>query len=441
MRLRTLKPSELETLRQWRLLIVEKTPFMAPILFSINYLATEDDRGVTTTITTSAINYALIINFQGIEAFVQDVGVSDQQRDSLSAALLLHAALHFLLYHKNRAEKMAAAAEDQAKWEIACDIEANQMVLIEFPVFRDASPALPEIFGWPSRLPAEKYFQLLQSLSSTQGDDPIASPEGQDDQYDEGCGSAVTNSSDSSLDDEARTLIEHSPTQNEVQDIMSRTLESGKSAGYIPADIESAVQIGRKSLVNWKAELRRKMILGIAKGVGSGSVSWRRPSKRLKVHTPQGKIFFPDRRRNNFINLTVIRDTSGSMTAQDLTIVNGEIKGIIDSLGVAKFSMTVVDFDQSAHGELVVSTNLDDLKIAKGGGGTDMMKAIKYAASLRTKPQLIVVITDGMNNPSHPWDANYHPPCPVIICLTPGPLTSTPRWAQVVRVRDNTDSR
>ncbi len=65
-----------------------------------------------------------------------------------------------------------------------------------------------------------------------------------------------------------------------------------------------------------------------------------------------------------------------------------------------------------------------------GGGGTDMAGAIEEVTTRRPRPNLVVVITDGLTA----WPSRVGPE--VIIVLLPAAVTvpEPPPWAQVVRI-------
>ncbi|MDR7400040.1 MAG: VWA-like domain-containing protein [Armatimonadota bacterium] len=66
----------------------------------------------------------------------------------------------------------------------------------------------------------------------------------------------------------------------------------------------------------------------------------------------------------------------------------------------------------------------------RGGGGTDMAAAIRHAEQSRPRPDLVVVITDGLT----PWPA-HRPQVPVVVVLLdPSTRAQCPSWARVVEV-------
>jgi predicted metal-dependent peptidase len=68
-----------------------------------------------------------------------------------------------------------------------------------------------------------------------------------------------------------------------------------------------------------------------------------------------------------------------------------------------------------------------------GGGGTNMATAIETALNSTARPDLVVVITDGLT----PWPLRK-PARPIVVALLPSGMRrpTTPDWARTVEIDD-----
>ena len=93
-------------------------------------------------------------------------------------------------------------------------------------------------------------------------------------------------------------------------------------------------------------------------------------------------------------NVAVVIDTSGSMSDQELSDALSETHHVIKTLNAP---VSVISCDAKAH----VTKKVFDSRSVRltGGGGTDMREALKAAAALKPRPDVIITITDGFT----PW--------------------------------------
>jgi predicted metal-dependent peptidase len=138
--------------------------------------------------------------------------------------------------------------------------------------------------------------------------------------------------------------------------------------------------------------------------------------------------------------VTVIIDTSGSVSDTELGSALLEVTAISRAVGGRRDLVTVVPCDAAARiaHPLCRAEGIPLL----GGGGTDLRTG--FAKALRTHPQpdVIVVLTDGQT----PWPA-ARPACRTVVGLFPRPWstgadeddpgyvpTAPPAWARVVNI-------
>src|SRR5690348_5025720 len=106
------------------------------------------------------------------------------------------------------------------------------------------------------------------------------------------------------------------------------------------------------------------------------------------------------------------------MTDDDLAQALAEVAGVLRGVGVDANHITVLACDAAAHVAQRL-TSVEQLRLA-GGGGTDLRVGIAAALASTPRPQIIVVLTDGVT----PW-----PEIPIparVIAGLLGPQTPQP---------------
>jgi predicted metal-dependent peptidase len=130
--------------------------------------------------------------------------------------------------------------------------------------------------------------------------------------------------------------------------------------------------------------------------------------------------------RSPIPKITLVGDTSGSMSGDQLALIRGTISDVCSSLGAVLAFLSV---DAAVHGQQSLSEGASAMMV--GRGGTDMTVGIQHAIE-KTNPDAVVVATDCAT----PWPAE-RPRVPVIVAAVEAPeecIQEVPRWAKVVRV-------
>lgn len=125
------------------------------------------------------------------------------------------------------------------------------------------------------------------------------------------------------------------------------------------------------------------------------------------------------------------RDTSLSMGSEREERVSREVVTIAKKVGISGEDLVISDVDTRVY-DARKYTNAKMLNTSSGHGGTDMKAAIEHACSLRVKPTVIVVATDGETD----WPKEK-PAVPVVILLVNASdyyKGKAPAWAKVVEV-------
>jgi hypothetical protein len=158
--------------------------------------------------------------------------------------------------------------------------------------------------------------------------------------------------------------------------------------------------------------------------VGTGDYSYRRPSRRRSsADAPLPGNVCPVPR------ITLLIDTSGSMDQRDLGLALGLVGKVLKSLPNRDGLRVLCGDEQRQTAAQVFDPKRIELR---GGGGTDMAVLIGEAAREIPRPQLIVVVTDGLT----PWPA-APPAMPVVACLTreASRYYPPPAWLRTVELR------
>ncbi|MFF0200833.1 VWA-like domain-containing protein [Streptomyces sp. NPDC005017] len=173
-----------------------------------------------------------------------------------------------------------------------------------------------------------------------------------------------------------------------------------------------------------------------AAGVGEDYV-YGRPARR-SASLPG--VVLPSLRRTP-PRVTVVVDTSGSVSDAELGSALLEIAAISRAVGGRRDLVSVLSCDAAANvvGPLCRAEDIPLL----GGGGTDLRSGFARALAARPRPDVVVALTDGQT----PWPA-VRPACRTVIGLFPRGGTSDswreddpdhapehpPAWARVVDI-------
>jgi predicted metal-dependent peptidase len=170
-----------------------------------------------------------------------------------------------------------------------------------------------------------------------------------------------------------------------------------------------------------------------APGVGE-DYSYRRPSRR-SAGVPG--VVLPSLRRRP-PKVSVVIDTSGSVSDAELGTAILEVAAIARAVGGRRDLVTVLPCDAAAHIAYPLCKG-EGIPLL-GGGGTDLRAGFARALRTNPRPDVIVVLTDGQT----PWPAT-RPSCRTVIGLFPRvrnkPTEDSdyvpdppPDWARVIEI-------
>lgn len=205
--------------------------------------------------------------------------------------------------------------------------------------------------------------------------------------------------------------------------------QHAKNRGNVPAGLERWAKELLDPTVDWRRELASIVRRSFAQVAGLRDYTYQRPSRRDSSMRSQGQgVILPAMRQPNPPKVAIVIDTSGSMSEDELTYALSETQGVLRSLGSSGRNIQVITCDAQAHSSKVNSISKVNLE---GGGGTDMRVGIEEAMSNGSKPDVVIVLTDGFT----PWPDEPLKGATLIAGLTDERSSSdVPEWARAVMI-------
>jgi predicted metal-dependent peptidase len=195
-------------------------------------------------------------------------------------------------------------------------------------------------------------------------------------------------------------------------------------AGTMPGEWARLVQQILEPIVPWQQVLSAAVRRGLGWTHGHTDYTYTKISRR---QAGAGRIVLPALRRP-VPEVAIVVDTSGSVDDGLLAQALGEVDGILTSAAIPEGSVTVLAVDAAVQAVTRVRA-ARDVAIG-GGGGTNMGVGIEAALALKSRPDVVIVLTDGYT----PWPSIE--PRAAVIAVLIGRLSShlpaTPDWAQRV---------
>lgn len=438
----------------WRAMALEQMPYFARILFSLRVL---NAPGLGTWAVDGG--YRLYIDFDA----VTKKGVK------WNVESVLHEASHLFAEHKQSAADLGISPADRDIWNVASDFSINDdLDEAGCTTFR-TDQMLPEFIGEPNGLTPHHYFAVLQqkvnaaqpnrcgacgkpqdgsppqsggsSSNNTTGSQPVEGPPtdgqavgqgkascascGQESGPYKGCGSGSGGRAwDGELDPSddlggaapPASPIEHETIRLSTAAAIQDHVQKGR--GTVPGGLSGiAEKILAPSKTPWQKLLASKIRRAVASKSGPFDIDRNRRNRRkhnVEIATPRGRrrVFYPGY-YEPVPKIELIRDTSGSMGANDLAVVTREVEAIAKKIGIRGDDFVVTDVDAAVH-QTKKFKGRDSIRQVAGRGGTDMCVGIEAAQNRKHPPTAIVVATDGWTG----WPTERGR-VPVIACIVP----------------------
>jgi predicted metal-dependent peptidase len=416
----------LEVLAAGRLIARKKAPYFRAALLG---LVPEECPGLGTVgVTADAV---LLFDPAFVEA----------QSPEAVAGLLVHEVMHLVLAHGAR---INAQGLDKVRANKAADLAINPSIVgmgFDLPE-GEYRGMFPKDFGWSDGLTMNEYYDLLTQQEQAekqqgQGSEKSDGSEGQ------GSGSAKGHAAHGrcgSCAGEAHEQEKHiapgtGRSEQEVARIARTVAESvrehaAKSRGSVPASVARwAEKALEPSKVPWQQKLARLTRMAVAWRAGAVDHRYDAPGRRQAgLGYGVGRPVMP-RLRQPVPEALIVVDTSGSMGSKELGEAAREAHAVLRAVGG---SCTFATCDARVQG-ISKARSLDDiLGSMTGGGGTDMRPAFEAAAKLRPRPEIVVVLTDGLVDDGVPAS---EPPWCKTIWVGVGPSKRRPApWGEYIEV-------
>lgn len=204
--------------------------------------------------------------------------------------------------------------------------------------------------------------------------------------------------------------------------------EHSRNRGNVPSSMERWAKELLHPTVDWRKELATLVRRRFATVAGRRDYTYQRPSRRQAAMTAtKQNILLPAMRQPAPPQVSIVIDTSGSMSDDMLTWAVSETQGIIANIGSRGRSVRLYSCDAAA-GDGQRITNISQVQL-RGGGGTDMRVGIQAAYEDKPTPEVIILITDGFT----PYPSEPIPGVELIVALTTeASRDSVPPWARTL---------
>ncbi|GAA0449790.1 hypothetical protein Ade02nite_58860 [Paractinoplanes deccanensis] len=318
------------------------------------------------------------------------------------AAVWIHEVAHLLRDHHRRAELLPSAVRhDHHRVNVAQDCEINDD-LSSLP----AGAMKPAMFGLPDGRLFEEY---LGGIPATP--------------HPPQCGSGAHGVP---MPWESSAAARVSPA--EAGAIRRQTAQAlrahAKARGRVPAGWSRWADEILEPTIDWRQALTGAVREAAAWAAGAVDYTYRRPSRRGAA--VRG-VVLPSLRRP-MPRVAVVVDTSGSMGDEQLRAVLAEVAGVLRAVGIGHNRVAVLSCDADVHAVRQVAT-VGEVTL-EGGGGTDMRVGIERALQARQRPQIVIVLTDGLT----PWPPTAPSAARVVAGLVGDEAPSPPPWIETIRI-------
>ena len=195
-----------------------------------------------------------------------------------------------------------------------------------------------------------------------------------------------------------------------------QAVTSAKRAGKFSAGCDEVIHVATNQ-VDWRDKFRISF-----DGLLRGEVSWTHPNRRFVQHG----LYLPGWRRTGPGRIAYVVDTSGSISAQELSIYTAAVLGILEETGPEEIALIQCDARVQHVAYLQAGETFDRIEV-HGRGGTRFQPAFDWIANSGLTFSAIVYATD-LDCVDEPQD----PGIPVI-WLTPNHNRTMP-FGEIVQV-------
>jgi predicted metal-dependent peptidase len=322
------------------------------------------------------------------------------------AGALYHEISHLLRAHADR----RPADVNAERWNLAADLEINDDLATESGVVLPSGAVTPEQFHLKAGQLAEAYVRLLPDSIAASNSRVTAGRCGS-------CSGGPTTDDPVVAADAPEGLNE-----GELVVLRRRVADAIRQRGAwssTPGHLKRWADQLLEPRVDWRREFASLVRRAVGDQAGAIDYSYRRPSRRQAGF---GRVIHPALRQP-CVEVAMVIDTSGSMGTDDLSLAMAEVRGVLQAT-CSSVGVRVLSVDAAVHANQRVARA--EQVVLAGGGGTDMGLGLAAVERLRPRPQVAVVVTDGMT----PWPARAPRGVAVVVALTRPAVT--PTWARSV---------
>lgn len=300
--------------------------------------------------------------------------------------VLGHEVLHIVFKHGLRRHD-----KNPVLWNIACDFAIN-LILVDAGFAKIDGMCFDEKFRGMS---AEEIYEKLKRDGEGKGP-KRKGQSGDGDQNGQGGGGDPFDGD--VLEPGAMGADERAKLEQGIQQKVAQAANMARLAGKLPGSLERLVNEILNPTVPWQDLLRDYMTR-----ITHDDESWMRRNRRF------GHVYLPSRWSQGMGKLVIIGDTSGSISAEELTRVATETSAIAEAVKPEQIIVLWADtetrkVEEFEPGDAIAMHPL-------GGGGTDM--CVPLADAEQYDPMVVVLVTDGYT----PWP-KVPPSYPLIVCCT-----------------------
>jgi predicted metal-dependent peptidase len=322
--------------------------------------------------------------------------------------VLVHEVMHCALAHFAR-----RAGRDLTRWNVACDLAVNPILLdagFQLPSGR-LVPGEARFAHLPPGKSAEEYYAILPVPAGPDGsedpDSPINKEEASSDPG--GCGGVIEPPDGSpAIAREAEAVWRAAVAQAET---------AARGRGDLPAGLGRVVEEVIHPPADWRTLLRT-----FVSRHARHDYSWTHPNRRFVA---QG-LFLPGLRSEELGEVVIAVDTSGSVGPRELGLFAAEIEAL---LGAFDCTAAVLYHDtQVQKVETWTATDGPLVLTPIGGGGTDHRCVFDWVAAAAFDPAVVVCLTD--------LDTRFpdHPPAVPVLWAQVGSTRIDPPFGTVVPI-------